>query len=297
MAPLSEVSGSATGTQESIRNRSIRILNSDSYAKFHTDQKRVLTRVGQGTKICFCENLYRINPNTNTFCDTPPSKHISLCNVPCLFRPGERIEFRDASDLGRVVKVARTAPDRPLVLSRSPDPDSDQLLYMNWTDFHVKQLNCRTSSLRPAHHNRLKVNTPVADFCVAGVAAGGDDSDDHSQSVVTVSGARIEVFDLTTKLLNFRLCGHLAGVAEPIAPCSVTATRWGHVLVSDRDNQCVHMFNLQADDPYMGVLLQARDLGLGKPCKIRWCEKTSSIVVVLKSTDRNETSIGVIKVR
>ena len=77
-----------------------------------------------------------------------------------------------------------------------------------------------------------------------------------------------------------RISDVLPNMRHQVDACSVTGTELGYLFICDTNNQCVHMFNVNADCGYMGVLLKAGEHGLGELGRVRWCGgKTSSLVV------------------
>ena len=50
-------------------------------------------------------------------------------------------------------------------------------------------------------------------------------------------------------------------------------------FVCDVNNECIQMFHV-ADGRYMGAAIKKGEQGLGMPCRITWCNRISSLVVV-----------------
>ena len=78
--------------------------------------------------------------------------------------------------------------------------------------------------------------------------------------------------------LGWTVKGKLTGMERDMSVWGATTDGHGHLFVCDINNSCVQMFS--AGGRYMGALLKGGDQGLAQPWLIRWCEKTSSLVVV-----------------
>ena len=71
--------------------------------------------------------------------------------------------------------------------------------------------------------------------------------------------------------------GKLTGMRKKMNAWGVTSDNSGHLFVCDADNKCVQMFSV-TDGTYHGPVIKPGDLGIGKPCRICWCEEVSSSV-------------------
>ena len=58
---------------------------------------------------------------------------------------------------------------------------------------------------------------------------------------------------------------------------SVTTDDKGHVFVCESNHNCVRVFSTGGE--YIGCLLKEGELKIGSPQMIRWCKKTSSILL------------------
>ena len=86
--------------------------------------------------------------------------------------------------------------------------------------------------------------------------------------------------------------GKLTGMNMDMSVWGITSDGHGHLFVCDINNSCVQMFSTSGR--YMGTLLREGDQGLAQPWLIRWCDTTSSLVVV--HIKNREYQVSVIKV-
>ena len=202
-----------------------------------------------------------------------------ICNF--LFRlRGINIEFRDSYNLSTTLEVLSLDPCEPYALCSN----KHTLYYADWKNLQVKELDCLTSPPKLVHQNSLTVDTRVTDMCIV------------KNTLIAVDlDRRIKIYNMSSKALECDVPCTLPERAKQINLNSVTSTRLGHIFVSDRNNHCIHMFDLNEDDKYMGVLFKAGDLGLEEPYTIRWCEKASSLIVAHKISGK--ISVSTVKVQ
>ena len=101
-----------------------------------------------------------------------------------------------------------------------------------------------------------------------------------------ISGARIpevptglQVYNVKTKLLEWSVEGSLPGMDKAIHAYGLTTDDDGHLFVCDWNNACIQMFGV-ADGRYMGALIKKGEQGLGRPLRIKWCSRISSLVII-----------------
>ena len=70
--------------------------------------------------------------------------------------------------------------------------------------------------------------------------------------------------------------GAISGQQE-IVCVSVATNGHGHLFVCDDGNKCIQLFS--TDGLYIGRLVKAGEHGLGEPRLVRWCKKSSSLVI------------------
>ena len=71
--------------------------------------------------------------------------------------------------------------------------------------------------------------------------------------------------------------GSIPGVESKFDPYGLVADDHGHLLVCDRDYDCVRMFNVD-DGSYMGLVLSAEQ-GVEKPFDISRCDNKSMFII------------------
>ena len=185
-------------------------------------------------------------------------------------------------DLSKIVVELSVAPDQPAVLCTAA---KQTLYYADWNGapYLVKQLICDAYPPKLVTQNAMKLEHAVTDMCTT------------ERDLIIVSGPisqrRLEVHSLGYKTFPYSVARRLANMAKPMSPYAVTSTGRGHLFVYDENNRCIHMFNLNKNDKYIGVLLNAGDLGLGEPTRLRWCQKMSSLIVVHKVNGKISISI------
>ena len=175
------------------------------------------------------------------------------------------VKFLDSVDLSRTVEVVPLGPDEPFTLSTST---KNTLYYADWYGSgQVKQLNCQVSPPTLRHQSNVNVNRVVTDMCII------------DQKLVTVAANGVDVFNISTNKLEYKIPGILPKMKKQHKISAVTSARSGYLFVCDTNNKCVHMFNINAGNKYMGVLLKAGENGLGELSTIRWSDKLSSLLV------------------
>ena len=175
------------------------------------------------------------------------------------------IEFLDSGDLSRTVEAVLLEPDEPFTLCSS---NKNTLYYADWYGSgQVKLLNCQASLTTLRHQSNLNVNRVVTDMCII------------DQKLVTVAANGVDVFNISTKALEYKIPGILPKIKKQHKISAVTSIRLGYLFVCDTNNRCVHMFNINAGNKYMGVLLKAGENGLGELSIVRWSDKLSSLLV------------------
>ena len=84
-------------------------------------------------------------------------------------------------------------------------------------------------------------------------------------------------YNTTTGELEWRMKCKLPGVKKEISPRGVTTDGRGNIYVCDDSNECIQLFSV--DGVYNGSVMKEGKPSLGEPCRIRWCSRTSSMVV------------------
>ena len=82
-------------------------------------------------------------------------------------------------------------------------------------------------------------------------------------------------------ILLWNIEGAIDGQKE-IRCVSVTTDGRGHLFVCDEANKCIQLFS--TDGLYICRLIGRGEHGLGEPFLVRWCKKTSSLIIAHSKT-------------
>ena len=104
--------------------------------------------------------------------------------------------------------------------------------------------------------------------------------DDTELLVATCRQEGIMICDTTSDFAQRIISGKLPGMQKKLDAIGVAYDERGHLFVCDDDkgNRCIQMFSLP-DGKYLGCLIREGEQGLGIPCRICWCQESSSLVV------------------
>ena len=181
------------------------------------------------------------------------------------------LEFFDASDLSKTFYTHVVAPHEPVMLCTAT-PSS--LLYVDWSNlpFEVHWLDLSDAQPKPAAEISF-IHTQqrnIRDMCYV---QNGD------KELLIVAVGREGVFAYNTLLykLEWKVDRKPAGREKSIAVYGVTTDGRGHLYVADYDNRCIQIFSV-SDGSYLRCLVVKGAKSLGQPDKIRWCEKSSSLL-------------------
>ena len=191
-----------------------------------------------------------------------------------LLRDTKKIEFRDANQLHEIQHKYSVAPHQPGRLCTSATSTSI-LLYEDRSKHmcDVRWLECAFSPPKPAVCTNV-TNTKqgqIWDMCCV----------QHRQKelLVTTRGfdGGVYGYNTTSGELEWRMKCKLPGVKKDISPRGVTTDGRGNIYVCDDSNECIQLFSV--DGVYNGSIMKEGKPSLGEPCRIRWCYRTSSMVV------------------
>ena len=181
------------------------------------------------------------------------------------------LEFYDASDLSRILQTHVVALREPVMLCATK---LSSLLYVDWSKipFEVHWLDLSESQPKPANGKSV-IHTQhrnITDMCY--VQNGG-------KELLIIAAFREGVFAYNTLLnkLEWKMDRKPAGMEKGIAAYGVAADGRGHLYIADYDNHCIQMFSV-SDGSYLRCLVVKGAKSLGRPDKIRWCEKSSSLL-------------------
>ena len=189
-----------------------------------------------------------------------------------IFRSGHAIEFRDASDLSRILHVHSVLHHEPVMLSTTTAPSV--LLYVDWskTPFEVHWLDLSNAQPKPAA-GRIPIQTQhseIYDMCFA--------QDGNRQLLVVAVGQEgLFAYDIETDRLAWK-------VGENLGYAGVTTDGRGHLFVADYDNRCIHLIRTSGSI-YAKFWMKFPD-ALGHPARIHWSEHTSSLIAACWSNGK-----------
>ena len=191
-------------------------------------------------------------------------------------RYDHKLQFLETKDLS-VMQSFSVAPGQPDGLTT---PSNGVLFYadLSATPSKIRRLEWTED------HSRLEsgsfVSLPQANIahniCFAQYAA---------EPLVVVTCGVPEAFpggifgyNAKTKKVKWQVEGELAGMTESLNAQGITTDGQGHLFVSDDNNRCIQMFDL--DGKYLGAVLEEGDYDLSDPLALTWCRGLSSLVVV-----------------
>ena len=196
------------------------------------------------------------------------------------FRSKKRIEFRDSTDLNRVILSHSVAPHKPDILCAV---SSSLLLYTNSSVVQQLDLSDSEPKLQPSHFTKSVWSHWLCDLCVL--------VDNGKQLVVCVNGLDgARAWDKDIGEVIWKLEGVTCGMDQNMNLKSVTSDGSGHLFVSDTENGIKVL--AAADGQCLG---RCNIKGLGQPSIIRWNEEISSLVSVCQW--RRKLCLKVIKVQ
>ena len=204
------------------------------------------------------------------------------------FRTKMKIDFHSVELLNRTMCSHSVAPHQPGHINTS-SPDT-VLLYedQSQTPRIVRWLNCFVAPPTPVTGTDV-TNTHHAliwDMCCVKHA---------EKELLIMTRANNGLVAFSTQRghqAGWTVKGKLTGMAMDMSVWGITSDGHGHLFVCDINNSCVQMFSTSGR--YMGTVLREGDQGLAQPWLIRWCETTSSLVLV--HIKNREYQVSVIKV-
>ena len=114
--------------------------------------------------------------------------------------------------------------------------------------------------------------------------------------IITRGHDGIYCYDLNTGNMVWSANGKPSGMSQQMLLSGVTTDGRGHLFVCDGGNSCIQMFSV-SDGKYLGALLKAGEEELGTPHLIRWCFRSSSLIVTHRSSRPNRWCLSVVFVR
>ena len=190
-----------------------------------------------------------------------------------------KIEFRDMSDLGRVILSHFVAPHKPGRMCTALTPST--LLYSDMSK-SPREIHCldlsgsepQPAAGKPVIHTK---QNRIRDICY--VKDG-----DKQLLVVAAKQEGIHAYNTITDRLEWSANGKLPGMGKEMSATGVTTDGRGHLFVADYNggNICIQMFSTAGQ--YLGCLIKDEDLG--SPARIQWCDETSSILAAFHKNSK-----------
>ena len=89
---------------------------------------------------------------------------------------------------------------------------------------------------------------------------------------------------------QWKVKGAVPGLQKEIKPVSITSDTSGHIFICDEANKCVEVFLM--DGRHLDCIMKSEEDGFGEPVLVRWCKKSSSLIVAhLKEKHNNYISV------
>lgn len=182
---------------------------------------------------------------------------MDFLNVPNLYKRVHRFTDADIKPI-KIFSTSRFGASH--LLAQCKAQDSTRLLRLDCSTYHIKQTGTPT---------QVSSINKIQDGCC--IEKNGN------TQLVYVSGD-IHCQDSNGKLV-WSIHGAVTGTstAAEIRCCSLCTDDNGHLFVCDSSNKCIHLFS--TDGVYLDCVAKEYEFNLGTPIFVRWCKKTSSLVV------------------
>ena len=203
------------------------------------------------------------------------------------------IDFYDVNNLRTAIQSYSVAPDYPGPLFTCPSSPGT-LVYVDCRKNKqvVRWLDCSSypPSLNDVRTNiqiELAGNYFMQDMCF--VTHGEKDL-----LVTTHNYGGVHAYVAGTNELEWRV-SNTGGRHQPggINAVGITSNGRGQLFICDVANGCIQMFS--TDGTFLGTVLKSGDQMLGNPLKIRWCNKTRSLLVAHNREKKKQCSISIFR--
>ena len=182
------------------------------------------------------------------------------------------IHFYDNPNLYKMTRTIGHTTDNMFpgrMCSRGPN----NILYLNHPG-GVTNLHCASSPRGTGTSFQDTIPCSISDMCCTHNASG---------TLLIVGSGNLSAYNCSFGKAAWFVNGAIGNMDKEMCIGSVTTDRHGHIFVCDWANSSIHKFS--TDGVYLGCVLKAGEAGFGKPCRLRWCLKTSSLVIVHKKND------------
>ena len=203
------------------------------------------------------------------------------------------IDFYDVSDLRTVLQSYSVAPDYPGRLFTCPfsrgtlvyadcKPDKQVVKWLDCSSYPPSFLNAKTNI-----QVELAGNYFIQDMCF--VTHGEKDL-----LVTTHNQGGVHAYIAGTDELEWRV-SNTGGRHQPggMKAVGITSNGCGQLFICDAANCCIQMFS--TNGTFLGTVLKSGDQMLGNPLKIRWCNKTRSLLVAHNREKKRLSDISIFR--
>ena len=144
-----------------------------------------------------------------------------------------------------------------------------ELLFQEKSSYRLHHLDCATGNPCWKKETTIGAGVQLKDMCLVTKNEG-------EVLICLFDGADgIYARNWSNQLL-WSVEGAMGGTKE-IRCVSVATDGTDHLFVCDEANECIQRFS--TDGLYMGCLVRQGEHGLGEPRLVRWCKKSSSLIV------------------
>ena len=179
---------------------------------------------------------------------------------------------------------------------------SNILLYKNQFRLHmqslfnrVKWLDCQTTPPRPVKNgknttslhqlsDKLSEHDKMWDMTLVR-------HKNRELLVIATYEGKMMAVDIHSDRCKWQASEYIPNKRYPLRAMGVTADCNGHLFVRDWNNGCIHLYSF--DGKFVKTLLEEGMHGLGKIRRIRWCENSSSLIVVHSGNGRQQYHISI----
>ena len=205
-----------------------------------------------------------------------PNVTIPVKIVSFSFSGRKKIEFRDASDLNRVILTHSVAPLEPGIMCTGTAPSTLLFVDASKRPREVHWLDLSDGQPKPAAGKRV-IHTKMHDIYGMCFAQDGDQKLLVYTASQTLCGdGKIFVHNMVTDKLEWEVDGNLPGMPRNLFALHVVSDGRGHLFVGDRRNGCIQIFSV-VDGQYLGCLMKDVE-DFRETYRIYWSEKTSSLI-------------------
>ena len=188
------------------------------------------------------------------------------------FSEEQKIEFRDANDISRILHTHSVAPHLPGKLCTATP---STMLYDDGSkdDSDVHWLDLSDMPPKPATGKGI-VHTQQRNMKGMCFVQNGD-----KQLLIATEWENGSLFAYNTETdkQEWEVKRKLPGMEKDMDTSGVTTDGRGHLFVGDKNgNKSIQMFSV-SDGVYLGCLMKDVDAH-GAPARISWCESKSSLV-------------------